>query len=181
MNQPQDTSYKNIAVLSYSYTGNNEALAKSVATELSAMHIKVSTQKPFKMSTLLLDMIFSRTPKVSPAPISLQKYDFILLVGPVWMGQVASPLRIYLNYIRQNPKPYGFLSISGGADKGNPKLSQELFKRTGALPVALIDLHIADLFSSKASVTRKDTSAYKINTLEAKILTDIAMEEIKRI
>lgn len=181
MEQSQGTHYKNLAVLSYSYTGNNEALAERVAKELSAKYIKILVQKPFKMSTLLLDMIFARKPQVSPTPKSLHQYDLILFVGPVWMGHVASPLRTYLKYIKQNPKPYGFLSISGGADKGNPKLSNELFKRTGVLPVILVDQHIANLFSSDASVTRQDTSAYKINESDVKKLTDIAIERIKSI
>lgn len=170
----------NITILSYSYTGNNEALAGSVAKELEAKHIKVSVRKPVTMGSIILDMLFSRTPKVQPAPDSLRNYDLILFFGPVWMGQVASPLRAYLNDLKQNPKPYGFLSISGGADGQNPKLSNELLKRAGKQPVILEDQHIADLLSPNNSITRKETSAYKINEDDVIRLTKVAVERIKQ-
>lgn len=168
----------NIAILSYSYTGNNEALAESVARELEAKHVKVSVRKPVTMGSIVLDMLFSRMPKVQPAPDSLRKYDFILFFGPVWMGKVASPLRTYLNYLKQNPKPYGFLSISGGADGKNPKLSNELLGRTGKQPVILVDQHIADLLSSNNSTTRKETSAYRVNEEDVNRLMKVAINKI---
>lgn len=171
----------NIAVLSYSFTGNNEALAKSVAKELSAKHIRISTLKPFKMGTLLMDMIFARVPKVQPFTDILQQYDLVLFFGPVWISQVASPLRAYLNYLKQNPMPYGFLSISGGADGGNHKLSDELLRRTGKQPEILFDQNIAVLFPPSAQVTRKDTSFYRVNDADIKQLTNHAVERINKI
>ena len=170
-----------IAVLSYSFTGNNEILAESVAKELSAKHIKISPKKTLKMGGIILDMLFFRTPKVEPSPDILKQYDFILFFAPIWMGQVASPLRAYFNELKQHPKQYGFLSISGGADGGNPKLSKELLKRTGKQPMILVDQHISDLFSSNNTTTRKDTSAYKINEADVKKLTTIAIDKIKTI
>ncbi len=132
----------NIAIISYSYTGNNTALAECVARDLSAKHIKVSVPQPFTMGTIVMDMLFSRIPKVTPPPEILGQYDLVLLFGPVWMGHAASPLRAYLKYLKQKSLPYGFLSISGGADGGNPKLPAELLKRTGRAPAILLDLHI---------------------------------------
>ncbi|MDF1495343.1 flavodoxin family protein [Caproiciproducens sp. CPB-2] len=170
----------NIAVVSYSYTGNNEALAESVAKELMAKHIKVSVKKPITMGSIVMDMLFSRTPKVLPAPDILRQYDFILFFGPVWMGQAASPLRAYLDDLKQNPKPYGFLSISGGADGGNPKLSNELLRRTGKQPSILIDQHIAELISPDNPTSRKETSAYRINKNDVNRLTKAAVERIRQ-
>ncbi len=170
----------NIAVVSFSYTGNNGILAAYAAKELSAEHIKVEVQKPATMGSIIMDMIFARTPQVHPAPDILGQYDLILFFAPVWMGQIASPLRAYLNYLKSNPKQYGFLSISGGADGLNPKLSRELLKRTGAQPVLILDQHIKDLFPSGPEPGRKDTSAYKISKEDAKRLSDTAVKEIKQ-
>lgn len=132
------------------------------------------------MGSIVLDILFSRMPKVQPAPDVLQQCDLVLFLGPVWMGQVASPLRTYLNDLKQNPKSYGFLSISGGADGGNLKLSNELLRRTGRQPSILIDQHIADLISPSGSTTRKETSAYRINEEDLKRLTKVAVERIKQ-
>lgn len=153
----------NIAVISYSFTGNNDALAGSVAKELSSEFIRISESKPRTLGSITMDMIFSRIPLVQPSPNLLVKYDLILFFGPIWMGQVATPLRAYLKHLKTNPHKYGFISISGGADGPNTRLPGELRKRTGADPVVLIDLHIADLISTNPKPTRKDTSAYKLN------------------
>ncbi|WOO37050.1 hypothetical protein R2R35_00730 [Anaerocolumna sp. AGMB13020] len=168
-------------IISYSYTGNNEALAEMVAKELSVKHYKITTSKPMTMVTILLDMMFSRVPRVDPLPAIVKDYDIVLFFGPVWMGQTASPLRAYLNNLKRNSKPYGFISISGGADGGNPKLAQELLKRTGNPPVLLLDQHLSELLPVKSQVTRKETSSYKINEADLMQLTKHTLEAVKGI
>ena len=170
-----------IAVISYSLTGNNRALAKSVAAELSAEHIEVSEPKARNMGALALDMLLGRTPRVQPAPDSMDGYDLVLFFAPVWMGHVASPLRAHLGYLKAHPKQYGFLSISGGADGANPKLADDLKKRTGANPAVLLDLHISDLLPSAPKPTRQDTSSYKITEADVKRLADTAVQKIKKL
>lgn len=169
-----------IAVISYSLTGNNEVLAGSVAKELSAEHIKISESRPRATGTIILDMIFNRVPKVQPIPAILEKYDFILFVGPVWMGQAASPFRTYFKYIKAHPHKYAFASISGGAINTNPKLKDDLKKRVGTEPVALVDLHIADLLPADTKPTMKDTSAYKTNARDITKLTDTIVKTLKK-
>jgi len=58
------------------------------------------------MGKITADAIFNRTPQVYPAPAKLKNYDMILFFGPVWLGQVAFPLRTYLKYLRRNLKDY---------------------------------------------------------------------------
>lgn len=169
----------NTVVISYSLTGNNDALAKSLAKELSAKHIIITEPKPRTMGTIMLDMMFNRAPKTQPTPQSLEKYDRILFVGPVWMGQAASPFRAYFKYLKAHPHAYAFASISGGALNPNPKLADDLKKRTGAEPVALVDLHIADLLPAEPKPTAKDTSAYRLNDSDNQKLTGIIMKTVK--
>lgn len=170
-----------IAVVSYSHTGNNNRLATCVARDLSAVHVKINTQKPITMGSIILDMIFNRTPKVHPDPEVLKQYDLILFFTPVWMGRIASPLRAYLHALKLTPKAYGFLSISGGADGENPKLLAELINRTGMKPAILLDQHIKDCIHQNRRPTRKDTSAYKISETEASSLSTIAITEINKL
>ena len=168
----------NIAIVSYSYTGNNDMFAACVARDLLATHIKITTQKPLTMRNIILDIIFTRTPKVQPYPNSLKQYDLVLFFAPIWMGHIASPLRAYLHYLKSNPQAYGFFSISGGAAGENPKLFAELLKRTGIKPVIVLDLHIKDLIPQNLNPTRNDTSAYKISETEASLLSSAAIKEI---
>ncbi|MNH99463.1 hypothetical protein D3C73_522360 [compost metagenome] len=171
----------NIAVISYSYTGNNEALAGSIAKELSAEHIQISEPKTRTTGTIALDMIFSRTPRVQPAPETIGGYDLVLFFGPVWMGHVAAPLRAYFKYLKSHPQRYGFLSISGGADGTNPKLTGDLHKRAGTEPAVLIDLHIADLLPDHQKTVRKDTSAYRLNDSDIHKLTHTMMQKLREV
>ena len=168
-----------IVIISYSLTGNNEVLANSIAEEFAVEHIKITEPKPRTMGSIVLDLIFNRTPQVQPIPGRLENYDLILFFGPIWMGQVATPLRAYLKYLKTNLRRYAFISISGGADGANPKLAGELKKRVGKEPIALIDLHIADLLPSDPKPVRKDTSAYRINNEDIKKLTNTIVKTVR--
>ncbi len=161
-----------IAVISYSYTGNNKALAHKVAQALQADLIELAEPKPRYMGTIVLDMLLNRNPKAVPKPEALEGYGLLLFSGPVWMGHVAAPLRPYLGYLRKHPRRYGFFSISGGADGGNAKLSGELQKRAGTAPVLLLDQHIAGLLQTDAASApaRKDTSAYRLTEMDVEAL-----------
>ncbi len=170
-----------IVVISYSYTGNNEALADSVAKELSAEHIRISERKIRTMGVIIMDMIFKRSPQVQPSPDSIKKYDLILFFAPVWMGQVASPLRSYLNYLKAYPHKYGFISISGGADATNPKLMDELKRRTESEPAVLLDLHIVGLIPTDSMPDRKDTSKYRLKEGDVGNLTNKVLKSLKDI
>jgi multimeric flavodoxin WrbA len=168
-----------IVVISYSLTGNNEALANSIAEEFAAEHIKITEPKPRTMGSIILDLIFNRTPQVQPIPERLENYDLILFFGPIWMGQVATPLRAYLKHLKTNLRRYAFISIGGGADGPNPKLAGELKKRVGTEPVALINLHIADLLPSDPKPVRKETMSYRINNGDIKKLTNIIVKTVR--
>jgi len=169
----------NVVVISYSLTGNNEALAKSISERFTAKHIKIKEPKPRTMGTIVLDVIFNKTPKVQPPPETLVDYDLILFLGPIWMGKIATPLRAYLKYLKQTQCSYAFISISGGADGVNPKLESELKKIVGKEPTSLIDMHIVDLLPSDPKPTRKDTSAYKINNEDIEKLTNSIVKTVK--
>lgn len=167
------------AVISYSFTGNNEALAGQIAGELSAEHVRIKETKRRNTGSILLDVIFNKTPKAEPAPETLENYDLLLFVGPVWMGQAASPLRAYLERLKTNPTKYAFISLSGGAAGSNPKLADDLKKRAGSEPAALIDLHIADLLPPGPKPTMKDTSSYRIKDADLKKLTDKIVKTVR--
>lgn len=158
-------------VISYSFTGNNKALANSIALELQAEHIIITEAKTRTFGTIALDMLLNRTPKVYPALNSVDISDLILFVGPVWMGHVAAPLRACFKVLKSNLKQYAFISISGGADGSNPKLTADLNKRLGKKPAAVIDLHKSEILPSNPKPTREDTSSYILIKEDIEVLT----------
>ncbi len=168
-----------IAVVSYSLTGNNETLAVAVAKALVAEHIKISEEKPRNMGAIMLDMLLGRTPRVRPLPGVLRQYDRVIFIAPVWMGKAASPLRAYFKYLRENPRPYAFASLSGGALNNNPKLKDELEQLTGKKPAAFVDFHIADLLPPNPKPTAKNTGDYRINEKDTVKLAGMIVDSIK--
>ncbi len=171
----------NATIISYSHTGNNEALATSLAAALEAEHVRVTEEKSRTMGTIVMDILFNRTPSVDFSAESVAQHDLVLFVGPVWMGHVATPLRACFKQLRDKIDRYAFVSISGGADGPNPKLADELKKRLGKEPVAVIDMHIADLLPQEPKPTRDDTSAYRINESDTKHLTDTVVATLQEV
>lgn len=170
----------NIAVVSYSLTGNNDRYAESVAAGLSAEHIRVQPKKPVTYCTLTFDLLFQRSPAVEPNAISLRRFDLLVFVAPVWMGLVASPLRVYLAALKKHPRPYCFLSISGGADSDNPKVAAELAKRTGHKPAFVLDQYIRELLPAEPAPTRDDTSKYQLTQADCAQITKRALERMQK-
>lgn len=168
-----------VIVISYSLTGNNEALANSIAAEFAAEHIKITECKPRTTRVIIFDVLFNRTPQVSPIIDKVGNNDLVLFVGPVWLGQVATPFRAYFKHLKAKLGQYAFISISGGALGPNPKLAGELNKRVGKEPTALIDLHIANLLPSDPKPTMKDTSAYHLSDKDIKSLTTTIVKTVR--
>jgi flavodoxin len=166
-------------VISYSLTGNNKDLAESVAATLGAEHVRITEPKPRKMGKIVLDVMFKRTPKIIMPLEKIEAYDLVLFVGPVWMGQIATPFRACFEQLGQKIGKYAFVSICGGADGPNPKLADELGERLGKDPVCLLDLHIADLLPPEPTPTRKDTMGYRITDRDVKQLTDTVVANLR--
>ena len=162
-------------------TGNNDGLARSIAKDLEAEHIKITEPKKRTNGKIAMDVILNRTPKINEKIHELDTDGLVIFIGPVWMGQVASPLRVCFKGLKDRLDHYAFISISGGALGPNPKLADELNKRIGKKPAAVIDLHIADLLPSDPKPTRQDTSVYRLNEQDVRYLTDKAVKEIRKI
>jgi hypothetical protein len=168
-----------IIVISYSLTGNNDALATGVATAFAAEHIAISEPTPRTTWTITLDVLLNRTPPVNPPAKVLENNDLIIFVAPVWMGHVATPLRAYFKYLKNKPGKYAFVSISGGANGPNAKIAGELNKRVGKEPAALIDIYIADLLPPNPKPTSNDTTAYRLNQTDVQNVTNTVVKSLR--
>ncbi|MEA4914396.1 MAG: hypothetical protein VB061_07490 [Christensenella sp.] len=168
------------AILTYSLTGNNARFADHLARALSADLIQISPLRPVNYATITLDLIFRRKPAIRFSGDQIKNYDLVLLVAPVWMGQVAFPLRRYLDALKSNTTPYGFLTICGGADGNNPGLAQELTRRAGRAPAIVLEQHIRALLPQEPAPTRDDTSAYRLTDEDCARLTTQTLAEIHK-
>lgn len=165
-----------ITLISYSYTGNNEALATSVASALTAQHIRITESGSRTMATIAADILLGRTPKVSPSVEDIDTSGFVIFMGPVWMGKAATPLRACFRELRDTIGRYAFVSLCGGTDGTNPKLAEDVQKRLSKKPEIVVELHITDLLPADPKPTRDDVSAYKLTD---KDLTELTSKTVK--
>lgn len=163
------------AVISYSFTGNNETLAKRIAEEIKAEHIKITEPKKRTFGTIAADLIFGRTPRTEPNPQVMGAYDMIVFVAPVWMGQPAFPMRAYLKQLKRHPQKYAYVSISGGGPNNNQGLPGVLKKRAGAEAAAVVDLHITDLLPPTPKPTAEAVSGYRLTVRDVENMTERAV------
>lgn len=161
-------------VFSYSLTGNNALLAYALARAIDARYVPVSPLHRVTLGGQIACALLDVAPAVEPAPVLPPDCELALLVGPVWLGKVAFPLRRHLEALRQAQVRYGFVSLCGGADGGNPTLAAELRRRTGREPSLLVELHVRDLLPPQPAPTRAQIDAYRLDDDTARHLAAVA-------
>lgn len=168
------------AIVSYSLTGKNDALASRVANALSLDQVKISEPKKRSTETISLDLIFNRTPNVSPDPQTLKEYDNLVFIAPVWMGQPAFTLRAYLKFLKTHPQKYGFVTLCGGSwePNPNPKLRSYLTKLAGSDPTFLVEMYIAHFMPKSEKLDLKAIEAFQLSESDLAALTTKAVDEI---
>ncbi|MCX8074912.1 MAG: hypothetical protein N2749_04935 [Clostridia bacterium] len=168
-------------IISYSFTGNNDKLAENVSKELDIKHIRIDENKKRTIWTIFFDVIFKRTPKVNPEPYILNDYDFIIFMGPVWMGKVATPFHKYLEYLKNNPKKYAYISICGGSQDSDIKILTCLKEMCTIAPTIIVEKHINDLLTKETKIEAKDVMKYKVSESEIKQFTDIIVQRLNQL
>ncbi|AEC02498.1 flavodoxin family protein [Parasphaerochaeta coccoides] len=160
---------KDILILSFSHSGNNDALAHRVAEELGARHERILPRRK-SMPALMLDLLLGRVPRVTPLPEIAEEYGFLILCSPVWMGKPLSPLRVYLEYLKKHPLPYCFLSINGMGE-GNAKVEADLTAWAGKPPVLCINAAIKDFMVPDITPDTKKMMDYRLTEDDVASLT----------
>ncbi len=163
-------------IMSYSFTGNNEAFARRFAEELNAEHISIREIKNRTIGTIIADFVFRRTPKTEPDPQLMSSYDLIIFMAPVWMGQPAFPLKLYLKQLNKHQQKYAFVSICGYANSGLPKALMHIASYEAS---AVIEQYIADLLPSNSKPTPQSISNYKLTEQDVEKMVKQATSILK--
>jgi len=154
-------------IISYSFTGNNDKLANAIAESINADFVQLKEKRKRTYLTILLDVIFNRTPKIQEPKKTFEQYEYIIFIAPIWFGKIASPLRTLFEYLKKTNKKYSFISLSSGADGVNPNLEKELIQRTGIKPQTVINQLIKEMLHVNPKPSRKEINTYKISEDEA--------------
>ncbi|MBN1539177.1 MAG: hypothetical protein JW939_03460 [Candidatus Thermoplasmatota archaeon] len=99
----------------YSHTGNNRYLAKRLARDLKA-DIEPIRPRLNVFLFLLLSSWLHITFGIRKMEHDVGSYDRVILVGPIWMGNLITPLRSFVKKHGKNIKTLYFTTCCGGGD-----------------------------------------------------------------
>jgi len=145
---------------------------------LQADYIELKERRKRRVLTILLDMVFNRTPKINDIRKQLENYDYLLLVAPVWFGKIGTPLRTVFQTIKNTNKQISLTTLSAGADGINPNLEKEIIKRAGIKPKTVINLLISDLLPKNPKPNFKVLDNYKISEIKADTIVDKIINQL---
>ena len=105
----------NTLVVYYSNTGNNKYLAERIAKDkdYDLSEIKPREKKFFG---LLMSSILKISLGIHSSTKSIREYDAIILCGPIWIGQLISPLSDFLKKYRNDIKKLYFITCCGSGE-----------------------------------------------------------------
>jgi len=149
-------------IIYYSNTHNNEILAHNLQKKLSCDILKIEEVGKRTGLTILMDLLFDKTPKIKDHSISLELYSYIIFVAPIWASKIASPLKAFLLKEKQHVKRYSFISLCGGVKGQLEKIKKQLLKILQREPEVVKELCINDLLVSERKNSVKYTSAYRV-------------------
>jgi flavodoxin len=146
----------------YSFTQNNEKLARHLQKQLNCDIVKIETTKNRTGFSILFDLIFKRNPELKPVPYYLQDYEHVIFIAPIWAGKIAMPMKSFLINQKAKIKKYSFITLCGGSTGQRDKIHNELVGTLQKPPVKLLELWLNDLLPAQQKNTIKYTSGLKI-------------------
>ncbi|MBD3287156.1 hypothetical protein GF359_10780 [candidate division WOR-3 bacterium] len=83
-------------IVYYSRYGNSRVAAKLIAKQLNAPLHRIEVKKRKNVMTSTFTSLFGRRPKIKTIQLDPESWDFMVIVGPVWSGRPAAPLKTFL-------------------------------------------------------------------------------------
>lgn len=149
-------------IVYYSYTGNNEALAKEMKLRFGSDLYKIFEKKHRNAFTILLDVIFKRETEIEKPDIFLIDYDVVIFMAPIWDSKIATPLKSFIKMECLSIRNYAFISICTGHEGQSQKINAELFELTNRKPIAVTELSVNDLLLPEQKDKIRYTTPYRV-------------------
>jgi len=155
------------SIVYYSHQGNNAVLANYLSQRIECELLPIVELRKRMLATIVLDLLFSRCPRIHTIERAFREYDHVILVGPVWAGRIASPLRTFLRLYRQQLHDYSFITLCGYDNTGQrAALSAELERRVGRPPHAVVELRVSDLVPPQQRRNLHLINSYRVKEAE---------------
>jgi len=171
-------------IVYYSFTQNNEVLAKALQQRLGCDLLKIDTVKKRSAMTIFLDILFNRKPVLRSYRVDHDVEQYVF-VAPIWAGRIASPLKTFLQEERNNIKCYSFITFCGGIQGQKDKIENELTRLLTERPQMVTELWVSDLLTAEQKknvtgyrATESDLAKYKAKIDEFVIHCNSTIEEM---
>jgi len=158
-------------IVYYSYSGNNEALAKKLKSRFECDMVKLEEKKKRTGMTIMLDLLFKREAKIQEPDVYLEYYKTAIFIAPIWDAKVATPLSAYLKKEKDKIRSYAFITLCGGRPGQTEKIVEQLCELTGKKPIAFMELEVNELLPSEKRNNVKFVSTYKLKGEDLDVFT----------
>jgi flavodoxin len=153
-------------IVYYSFTKNNDALAKMIRARLECEMFKIETLRRRTAFSIFLDAVLGRKPAIRKHNLALDSYEQFVFIAPIWLGKIAGPLKTFLREESKNIKRYSFISVCGGLTGQKEKIEDELASIVGIRAQRVCELWISDIVGEHVTKNAKNVSAYRIGPAE---------------
>lgn len=139
---------KKVIVIYYSRSGNSKLVAENITKELGCDIEEIKSQSDYAgilgYIRALMDVIFKNEPEVGLSKRLINKYDLVIVGGPMWGSSLSSPVRSFLNKYKQQFTQVAFFLTQGGSVGRNNYFSQAK-ESAGIDPVAFLTVTEGEL------------------------------------
>lgn len=116
-------------IVYYSRTGSAQKVASALQNQLGCGMEEIVSASKIGIGTIFMDQVFNRNNKQKALKQNLGEYDPIILVTPIWLMRLSSPVRTFINNGMLQGKEVYIFTVSGGPmSKGR----KNAFKEFGA-------------------------------------------------
>jgi len=102
-------------VVYYSNTGNNKYLAEKIANDKEFNLYEISPRVKSSFG-LILSSLLKISFGIHDTSKNIKDYDAVILCGPIWMGQLISPLSDFLKKYKDDIKKLYFITCCGSGE-----------------------------------------------------------------
>jgi hypothetical protein len=126
-----------VLVVVYSYTGTCRRLAQLTCGQQGWPMAEVTDARPrrgaFGTMRCALDSWLRREPSLHYVGPSVEDFDIVVLVAPIWLLQLAGPMRSFVASRRNKMPAFAVVPVMGG--KGAPNAIAEIARILHRAPV----------------------------------------------
>lgn len=161
-------------ILYYSHGGNNEQLAQFISKRYRKESVAIKEKRKKRtMFTIMLDLLFRRKPSIEPLSVSLENYDQVIIIAPLWIGRIASPMLSALKKYGGQIDSYQFITFSGNPRECEEQVLSSMEKLLNKRAVHHLGFAIEDLLTDEQKKDSNNLMKFKLNETRMSALTPV--------